>query len=708
MSTIFPAVSEDNNIVSTLSNNVGETTEIAAYGLDATVEAATSQTSLTPSWEWQEDTIQSLSASVETGFSQLSNPSPNLVLIDQLLLLSGSSDVPSNAQLTTATDIDELTGFSQPSGSPYLSGSTSAISSTVIDSLDFHDRFNWNTSKYEEDYLLSGLGNQNVQINLNSSEFDTYLSLIDASTGNILAVNDDSDNDTNSQLNFTTQTGREYLIQVTSYGAFETGGYSLTAYIEDEINTPLPPATPTPTPPALPNNFDSIYGYGLVNAAAAVAAAIGQSTFDDVANRGGLEWNNDMIFVPEVWNQGYTGEGVTVAVIDSGVDITHADLRDSIWVNTDEISGDGIDNDGNGYIDDVHGWNFERREYNNDVIPNNVEGEEHGTHVAGTIVAANDGVGMTGVAYDADVMALRIGGVEGNSFPTAGDLSEAIRYAVDNGADVINMSLGWPASRSIVDALAYAAERNVITVSASGNEFSTAPAFPANYATTYGLSVGAVMRTGLAPAFSNGAGRDSRLHHVMAPGTEIYSTVLNGGYGSSRGTSMAAPHVAGVVALMLSANPNLTHDQVREILIGTAIENPAEMDFSNLNAPMSTMDSTDVFDLSGPTFENLNVMLSPEVGESALSALNEENRFNEGILNGEGSNSDGIFLDAISMNPLPKDMLLGMNADAVTHAQDGLTAHTPNLGKWQFQPFMMDEQPIDEYLIDEILAPAIA
>ncbi|MEO0770757.1 MAG: S8 family peptidase [Cyanobacteria bacterium J06649_4] len=561
--------------------------------------------------------------------------------------------------------------------------------------------------RYEEDYLLSGLGNQNVQINLDSSEFDTYLYLLDASTGEILAANDDANGYTNSQLNFTTQAGQDYLIQVTSYDTFETGSYSLTAYIGDELGSPtlpappMPPTSPPPSvPPVLPNNFDSMYGYGLVNAAAAVAAAVGQSTFEDVADRGGFEWNNDMIFAPEVWSQGYTGQGVTVAVIDSGVDIDHADLRDSIWVNEGEIAGDGIDNDGNGYVDDIHGWNFDLRDYDNNVIPDsNLSGQEHGTHVAGTIVAANDGVGMTGVAYDAEVMAIRIAGVTERGIETPGDLAEAIRYAVDNGADVINMSLRWLQTDAIVDALAYAASQDVITVSASGNDALGQPFFPANYAITYGLSVGAVDHTGAISHFSNNAGQDSRMHHVMAPGQGIRSTVLNDGYATDQGTSMAAPHVAGVVALMLSANPDLTHEQVREILIGTSSENPANTDFSTLDVPASATVSETIFDLVGPFFEDtvepVETVTTGTFGDIFADTANF------GVAVNDRTTPAFAPLDTIEttsslaeMGHLSQDEL---NMNISRQLEKSYTGY--------FQSLLV-EQPIDEFLVDEILSPA--
>jgi len=169
-----------------------------------------------------------------------------------------------------------------------------------------------------------------------------------------------------------------------------------------------------------------------------------QPTFADVPNLGGNNWGNDMVNAPEAWARGYTGQGVTVAVIDSGVDISHQDLSNNIWRNTGEIASNGIDDDGNGYTDDVYGWNFGIGQNNNNVLPGTTSsGQGHGTHVAGTIAAANNGIGMTGVAYNSRIMAIRMGDVDSQGrFTNGGNLAQAIRYAVDNGARVINMSLG--------------------------------------------------------------------------------------------------------------------------------------------------------------------------------------------------------------------------------------------------------------------------
>jgi len=340
-----------------------------------------------------------------------------------------------------------------------------------------------------------------------------------------------------------------------------------------EIFAPIAPASGL-------TGFNSSYGYGMVNAATAVATAIGQSGFTNLPNSGGNNWGNDMINAPEAWARGYTGQGITVAVIDDGVDINHEDLRGNIWVNTREIPDNGIDDDSNGYIDDINGWNFTTGVGgNNGNVRPDSSFSTHGTHVAGTIAAQNNGIGVTGVAYNANIMALKVANTaQGNDgsiyWRDTGNLSRAIRYAVNNGARVINLSLSWNQSPQLRKALSYAARHNVITVSAAGNSADStsraAPKYPANYATQYGISVGAVDRNQVIAWFSNLAGSDSRMHHVMAPGVNIFSTLLNNRYGYYSGTSMATNYVAGVVALMLSANSNLTSAQIRRIIVDSA------------------------------------------------------------------------------------------------------------------------------------------
>jgi subtilisin family serine protease len=333
---------------------------------------------------------------------------------------------------------------------------------------------------------------------------------------------------------------------------------------QDAIALPVSP-DPLLVPAAVP--FNRTFGYGLVDAATAVSRAINPQSipFPNVPNLGGNSWDLDLVKAPEVWSQGFTGQGIVVAVVDTGVDYTHPDLDANIWTNLGEVAGDGIDNDRNGFIDDIRGWDF----VSNDNNP--MDDDSHGTHVAGTIAAENNGIGNTGVAYNAQIMPIKVLGPNGGS-STA--VAAGIRYAANNGARVINLSLGGgSASTAITEAIRYAVEtKGATVVIASGNEGRTRPSFPANLSNTWGISVGAVDRTSRLANFSNRAGQQT-VDYVTAPGVSILSTTPNNTYSSYSGTSMATPHVAGVVALMLSANPTLTPAQIEQLVTQTA--NPA-------------------------------------------------------------------------------------------------------------------------------------
>lgn len=273
-----------------------------------------------------------------------------------------------------------------------------------------------------------------------------------------------------------------------------------------------------------------------------------------------LDWNLNSVNSPEAWEAGYHGEGVVVAVIDTGVNINHSDLDDNIWVNTDEIAGDGIDNDGNGYVDDRYGWNFVGN--NSDVSDDN----GHGTHVAGSIGAERNGFGATGVAPESEIMSIKVLAQNGSGFVSS--IANGIRYAVDNGADIINLSLGGGFSSTIASAISYAASKDVFVVAAAGNDGASVPGNPASLSRTYDnlLSVGAYDSNNRIASFSNGVGNSGAVQ-VDAPGVSVYSTAANGGYTFLSGTSMATPHVAGLAALTLSANPNLTAASLRNIIV---------------------------------------------------------------------------------------------------------------------------------------------
>ena len=188
-------------------------------------------------------------------------------------------------------------------------------------------------------------------------------------------------------------------------------------------------------------------------------------------------------------------------------------------------------------------------------------------------MGANDGVGITGVAYDAKVMPIRV--LDGNYRFAPGLTSwivAGMRWAVDNGADIINMSLGggFP-NPPYLDALKYANDNGVVVVMASGNSYASQPGSPARYATEYGIAVGAVDINKNDAAFSNRAG-PNRMDYVTAPGVSVYSSIPGGGYARFPGTSMAAPHVAGMAALLKSHDKTLTPLQIENLISLTSGE----------------------------------------------------------------------------------------------------------------------------------------
>ena len=270
--------------------------------------------------------------------------------------------------------------------------------------------------------------------------------------------------------------------------------------------------------------------------------------------RAAEQWYLNSCGIPQAWqfleDHGICAGGapdVVVAVIDTGVDYTHPDLITSMWVNMGEIPDNGIDDDGNGYIDDIHGV---------DVIANNgnpMDDHGHGTHVAGIIGAANNKEGIVGVAYNTKIMAVKAGQASGVF--NQSDIAEAILYAAANGADVINMSFGGTAtSLTVQDALATAYTRSVL-VAAAGNDGASNqdfPFFPAAY--SYVLGVMSISDKNWESSFSNFdyAKFNYVEYEVYAPGEKVLSTFPNGRYISLNGTSMAAPIVSGIAALLRS------------------------------------------------------------------------------------------------------------------------------------------------------------
>ena len=371
---------------------------------------------------------------------------------------------------------------------------------------------------------------------------DSYLYLRD-SQSLIISRDDDGGTGYNSQIDFEVTTSGTYYLDVGSYGNSLTGSYTISASLLPDLISPPNAPNPNDGFPS-PSGFSRLDGYGQVNAERAFEQLLGY----DLQNRPSLDgnlWALDQIGAPEVWNpsdgyNGSTGQGVTVAVIDTGVDLDHPEFSGRIVAGYDFVDNDTIADDGNG----------------------------HGTHVAGTIAAARDDLGITGVAYDANIMPIRV--LDDDGYGSTADIISGIRWAADNGADVINLSLGGgPFNQDEMNAVQYAQSLGSVVVMASGNDGASMPGNPANYATYYGIAVGAVDSDGSIANFTNRAG-STIMDYVTAPGVNIYSTILNGDYGIYSGTSMAAPHVSGIAALLKSYNNQLTSSQIEQLISATS------------------------------------------------------------------------------------------------------------------------------------------
>jgi len=269
------------------------------------------------------------------------------------------------------------------------------------------------------------------------------------------------------------------------------------------------------------------------------------------------------------WNVSTGSRNIKVAVIDTGVDYNHPDLAANIWTNPGEIAGNGIDDDHNGFVDDVHGWDFA----NDDNNPTDDVG--HGTHVAGTIGAiGNNGVGVVGVNWQVTIVPVKFLGSDGSG--ATSDAINAIDYATQIGARVMNNSWGGGGfSQALLDAIRRANNAGALFVAAAGNNGTNndlTPAYPSNYDSPNIIAVAALDRGDRLASFSN-YGRTTV--DLGAPGVAILSTFPGGGYTALNGTSMAAPHVSGAAALLLSANPDLSVSQVRQRLLLSAVPIPA-------------------------------------------------------------------------------------------------------------------------------------
>ncbi len=283
------------------------------------------------------------------------------------------------------------------------------------------------------------------------------------------------------------------------------------------------------------------------------------------------------IDAPEAWDIETGSSGVVVAVTDTGVYYTHSDLQDNMWVNTGEIPGNGIDDDGNGYIDDIYG--YDTGDNDGDPLDDSVSVYAgHGTHVAGTIGAVgNNGIGVTGICWDVAIMAVKIADANGSMWTDAA--VAGIQYATENAADVMNASWGgYSFSQAVYDAIEAAEDEGILFVAGAANDAidnDAVPFYPASYDLDNIISVMATNHADQITYYSN---YGATTVDLAAPGGEqsytsdpcgILSTVPQNGYDFYQGTSMASPHVAGACAFLLSADPTLSYTDVKQILLTT-------------------------------------------------------------------------------------------------------------------------------------------
>lgn len=255
--------------------------------------------------------------------------------------------------------------------------------------------------------------------------------------------------------------------------------------------------------------------------------------------------------------------GVVVAIIDSGIDYNHPDLKANLWINREEVADDGLDNDGNGVVDDIYGYNASVD--NGDPY----DGNGHGTHCAGTIGAVHDNrIGVAGVMGRVQLMAVKIFSDSGFTFTS--DILRGIEYAIAEGAHVLSNSWGGGFfSPSTYELIKEANRRGILFVAAAGNDgrrLNWWKHYPSSYNIPNVIAVAAMDSFGNKAEFSN----YGRRVHVTAPGVKILSTLPNGLYGYNSGTSMATPHVSGIVGLVLAKHGLRSAKSMRERLIGTS------------------------------------------------------------------------------------------------------------------------------------------
>jgi len=325
----------------------------------------------------------------------------------------------------------------------------------------------------------------------------------------------------------------------------------------------------------------------------------------------GSQYHHPLMQNDLAWDYTYGNPDIMLGITDDGVELTHSDLSPNIWVNPGEIAGNGIDDDNNGYIDDVNGWDFSSG--NNNPNPNG--GDSHGTHVAGICAGrTNNSIGIAGVSGHSTILPLQFYGV---GAWTAAVINATFVYAADNGANIVNTSYninGWVGDPVFTAGMQYMHDAGVLHFNSAGNGSELNPARQAFHQTLLTVNTDA---SDIKSSSSNyGTGVD-----ICAPGSSIYATIPVNSYGYKSGTSMAAPNAAGAAALIWSAHPTWNSYQVAAQLLATAdnidAANPSYVGLlgagrvNTYNALSTTLDAPIVKSLEGMPAEGSTV--SPDV-----------------------------------------------------------------------------------------------
>lgn len=308
------------------------------------------------------------------------------------------------------------------------------------------------------------------------------------------------------------------------------------------------------------------------------------------------------IDAPEAWNIVTGNPNFVVVVIDSGMDMSHPDLAANVWTNSGEVPANNLDDDGNGYVDDVHGWDFSGNDNNPSDNVSICSG--HGTHVSGTIGAVgNNGAGISGINWNVKIMPLKVFRQYLYIYcaATDSDIIEAINYAADNGARVSNNSYGGgPFSQAFYDAIRASKALYIAAAGNDGLNNNTTPFYPASYNLPNIISVAATDHNDMLAYFSNYGNISVDL---SAPGVDIFSTLPNNNYASYNGTSMATPHVVGTAAILWDQDPLATVNEIKWRLLrgvdpkGLPVLTTGRLNLNNslnLPSPSITIDLTSI------------------------------------------------------------------------------------------------------------------